>query len=80
VRKKVRATIDIEAEDPAHRIDLVEPAAQAAILHLKPEFGGKASGSLRLKQWVEVLEFDAGIFGCELPIGFGVMAIAIVLP
>jgi hypothetical protein len=24
--------------------------------------------------------YDAGIFGCELPIGFGVMAIAIVLP
>jgi hypothetical protein len=40
----------------------------------------RSSGSLRLKQRVEVLEFDAGIFGCELPVGFGVVAIAIVLP
>jgi hypothetical protein len=38
------------------------------------------SGPIQLKQRVEVLEFDPGIFGCELPIGFGVMAIALVLP
>ena len=27
-----------------------------------------------------MLEFDAGIFGGELPIGFGVVGIAIMLP
>ena len=27
-----------------------------------------------------MLEFDAGIFGGELPIGFGVVGIAVVLP
>jgi hypothetical protein len=29
---------------------------------------------------VEVLEFDAGVGGCEVPIGFGVVFISIVLP
>ena len=27
-----------------------------------------------------MFEFDAGIFGCEVPIGFGVVAIAVALP
>ena len=27
-----------------------------------------------------MLEFDAGIWGCELPIGLGVIGIAVVLP
>jgi len=27
-----------------------------------------------------MLEFDAGVIGCELPVGFGVMGIAISLP
>jgi hypothetical protein len=27
-----------------------------------------------------VLEFDAGVGGCEVPIGFGVVFISIVLP
>ena len=27
-----------------------------------------------------MLEFDAGIFGGELPVGFGVVGIAVVLP
>jgi len=27
-----------------------------------------------------VLEFDTGIFGCEVPIGFGVVAVAVALP
>jgi len=27
-----------------------------------------------------VLEFDAGIFGCEVPIGFGVVTVAVALP
>ena len=38
------------------------------------------SGLIQLKQRVEMLEFDTGIFGCEVPIGFDVMAIAVVLP
>src|ERR1700730_19276928 len=27
-----------------------------------------------------MLEFDAGVIGCELPVGFGVMGIAVSLP
>ena len=27
-----------------------------------------------------MLEFDAGVLGCELPIGFGVMGIAVSFP
>ena len=27
-----------------------------------------------------MLEFDAGIFGCEVPIGFGVVTITVALP
>jgi hypothetical protein len=27
-----------------------------------------------------VLEFDAGIFGCEVPIGFGMVAVAVARP
>jgi hypothetical protein len=27
-----------------------------------------------------VLEFDAGLFGCEVPIGFGVVAVTVALP
>jgi hypothetical protein len=38
------------------------------------------SGPSQLKQRVEVLEFDAGIFGCELPIGLGVVEVAVALP
>jgi hypothetical protein len=38
------------------------------------------SGLIQLKQRVEMLEFDTGVFGCEVPIGFDVMAIAVVLP
>src|ERR1700722_2632038 len=38
------------------------------------------SGLIQLKQRVEVLEFDTGIFGREVPIGFDVIAIAVVLP
>jgi hypothetical protein len=39
-----------------------------------------SSGLIQLEQRVEVLEFDTGIFGREVPIGFDVMAIAVVLP
>ena len=38
------------------------------------------TGLIQLKQRVEVLEFGTGVFGCEVPIGLGVMAIALVLP
>ena len=34
----------------------------------------------RLKLGVEPLEFDGGVGGCELPIGFGVMLVSIGLP
>jgi hypothetical protein len=27
-----------------------------------------------------VLEFDAGLFSCEVPVGFGVVAVALALP
>jgi hypothetical protein len=27
-----------------------------------------------------VLEFDTGIFSCELPVGFGVILVAVALP
>ena len=27
-----------------------------------------------------MFEFDAGLFGCEVPIGFGVVAVAVALP
>ena len=34
----------------------------------------------RLAVGVEPLEFDAGVGGCELPIGFGVMLVSMGLP
>src|ERR1700693_983989 len=45
-----------------------------------PKDAEHPSGPIQLKQSVEVLEFDTGIFGCELPVGFGVAEVAITLP
>jgi transposase len=39
-----------------------------------------ASRPSRSKLGVEPLEFDAGVGGCELPIGFGVMLVSMGLP
>ena len=40
----------------------------------------EASGSIHSKGRVEVLEFDTGIFGCELPIGLGMVEVPIAFP
>ena len=47
---------------------------------LEPRSAAKASRPSRSKLGVEPLEFDAGVGGCELPIGFGVMLVSMGLP
>ena len=45
-----------------------------------PASGPRASGASRSNWWVEMVELDACIGGCELPLGLGVMFVAGILP
>ena len=39
-----------------------------------------ASGLSHSERWAQPFEFDTGVLGYELPVGFGVMLVAVFLP
>ena len=55
-------------------------AAFSSRLSRRSHLDCRASRPSRSKLGVEPLEFDAGVGGCELPIGFGVMLVSMGLP
>ena len=75
-QKLRRSMVDPE-RDPLEGVVEVD---QAEIPFREGDAFFEPSRPSRSKLGVEPLEFDAGVGGCELPIGFGVMLVSMGLP